>query len=129
MDNKLLQTQLLNQTALMEKTPPSQTLKPDQSPSSLENSSKNGIPDPLKVPIAFKYPERYRSPTDQMVSPVSKGLLARRKKLNSVLPPTKTPSKIAYVSLPKKEIAYIWRYFLYLQFQDQCSQGVGLFQS
>ncbi|PIA57700.1 hypothetical protein AQUCO_00600434v1 [Aquilegia coerulea] len=94
----------------MEKTPPNQTIKPDQkSPiSCVETSCKNNnTPNPLKVPKAFKYPERYRSPTDQVLSPISKGLLARRKKLGPILPPTKTPPKIP----------------------DQCSQGVGLFQS
>nr|GMC59468.1 WAS/WASL-interacting protein family member 1 [Ipomoea batatas]GMC67355.1 WAS/WASL-interacting protein family member 1 [Ipomoea batatas] len=36
--------------------------------------SKTTFPDRLKVPKAFKYPERYTSPTDQMMSPVSKRL-------------------------------------------------------
>ncbi|KAI3726160.1 hypothetical protein L1987_65957 [Smallanthus sonchifolius] len=34
-------------------------------------------PTPLVVPKAFKYPEMYMSPTDSIMSPVSKGLLAR----------------------------------------------------
>lgn len=46
-------------------------------------------PDRLKVPKAFKYPERYRSPTDLMMSPVSRGLLARSRKSHVVLPPHK----------------------------------------
>ncbi|KAA0061342.1 uncharacterized protein E5676_scaffold692G00200 [Cucumis melo var. makuwa] len=41
---------------------------------------KNGTPNRLKLPIAFKYPERYKSPTDLMISPISKGLLARTRK-------------------------------------------------
>ncbi|GAU29167.1 hypothetical protein TSUD_275860, partial [Trifolium subterraneum] len=44
-------------------------------------------PDQLKVPKAFKYPERYTSPTDKMMSPVTKGLLARNKKGGALLPP------------------------------------------
>lgn len=51
---------------------------------------KTSTPDRLKVPNAFKYPEseRYRSPTDSMMSPVSKGLLARHRKGPALLPPT-----------------------------------------
>ncbi|KAI5442788.1 uncharacterized protein LOC127121311 [Lathyrus oleraceus] len=44
-------------------------------------------PDHLKLPKAFKYPERYTSPTDMMMSPVTKGLLARNKKGAAKLPP------------------------------------------
>ncbi|KAK1440778.1 hypothetical protein QVD17_06609 [Tagetes erecta] len=40
-------------------------------------------PDRLTVPKAFKYPEMYKSPTDQIMSPVSKGLRARTKILKS----------------------------------------------
>ncbi|XP_019185208.1 PREDICTED: WAS/WASL-interacting protein family member 1 [Ipomoea nil] len=49
-----------------------QTLPPPLTKPSL--CSKTTIPDRLKVPKAFKYPERYTSPTDQMMSPVSKRL-------------------------------------------------------
>ncbi|KAG6607098.1 hypothetical protein SDJN02_00407 [Cucurbita argyrosperma subsp. argyrosperma] len=41
---------------------------------------KNGTPNRLKVPKAFKYHERYTSPTDLMMSPITKGLLARTRK-------------------------------------------------
>ncbi|CAL1357641.1 unnamed protein product [Linum trigynum] len=34
---------------------------------------------PLQVPKAFKYPERYRSPTDAMVSPITRGLMGRKR--------------------------------------------------
>ncbi|KVH92627.1 hypothetical protein Ccrd_005309 [Cynara cardunculus var. scolymus] len=34
-------------------------------------------PTPLIVPKAFKYPEMYMSPTDLIMSPVTKGILAR----------------------------------------------------
>ncbi|KAF7822413.1 hydroxyproline-rich protein [Senna tora] len=52
-------------------------------------------PDRLRVPKAFKYPERYTSPTDMMVSPVTKGLLARsRRGGGALIPPGgKTQSK------------------------------------
>ncbi|XP_059295248.1 uncharacterized protein LOC132048355 [Lycium ferocissimum] len=47
-------------------------------------------PDRLKVPKPFKYPERYTSPTDQMMSPVSKRLLiGRSRKASTLLPPSK----------------------------------------
>ncbi|KAF8012870.1 hypothetical protein BT93_I0896 [Corymbia citriodora subsp. variegata] len=55
---------------------------------------KPTTPDRLKVPKAFKYPERYRSPTDLMVSPVTKGLLARSRKGGVVLPPSKDQLKV-----------------------------------
>ncbi|KAL9242494.1 hypothetical protein vseg_016486 [Gypsophila vaccaria] len=53
-------------------------------------------PDRLKLPKPFKYPERYTSPTDHMMSPISKGLLARtrRGRAGALLPPSITPSKI-----------------------------------
>ncbi|KAJ6866975.1 hypothetical protein NC652_038262 [Populus alba x Populus x berolinensis] len=63
-----------------------------------ENSSKDlrksGTPDPLKVPKAFKYPERYRSPTDLMISPITKGILARNKKGGALLPPSWSQPKV-----------------------------------
>lgn len=37
---------------------------------------------------------RYRSPTDLMISPVSKGLLARNRKTGSLLPPAKIQPKV-----------------------------------
>ncbi|KAM7266797.1 hypothetical protein ACFE04_008963 [Oxalis oulophora] len=55
---------------------------------------KISTPDVLKVPKAFKYPERYRSPTDSMMSPVSKGLLARNRKAAALLPPSINQTKI-----------------------------------
>ncbi|KAF1002675.1 hypothetical protein AG4045_006258 [Apium graveolens] len=44
------------------------------SPSSVSVIRKTSTPDRLKVPKPFKFPERYTSPTDLMVSPVSKEL-------------------------------------------------------
>ncbi|KAL6325591.1 hypothetical protein AAG906_023436 [Vitis piasezkii] len=49
----------------------------------------------------------YRSPTDLMISPVSKGLLARSRKTGSLLPPAKIQPKV----------------------QDLRVQEVGLFQA
>ncbi|XP_057491960.1 uncharacterized protein LOC130777575 [Actinidia eriantha] len=60
--------------------------------------SQNTTPDRLKVPKAFKYPERYTSPTDLMVSPISKGLLARTRKPGIHLPPIITQPKIQDVT-------------------------------
>ncbi|XP_021905278.1 uncharacterized protein LOC110820162 [Carica papaya] len=51
-------------------------------------------PDRLKLPKAFKYPERYRSPTDSVMSPVTKGLLARNRKGGILLPPSINHTKI-----------------------------------
>ncbi|CAN7093593.1 uncharacterized protein LOC103840265 [Brassica rapa] len=51
-------------------------------------------PDRLRVPVAFKHPERYRSPTDAMMSPITQGLLARsRKASGSLIPPSFNLSK------------------------------------
>ncbi|XP_031493006.1 uncharacterized protein LOC116259366 [Nymphaea colorata] len=51
-------------------------------PLTADNAQKNSSPDPVDVPKrkAFKYLDRYRSPTDLMMSPVSRGLLARNRK-------------------------------------------------
>ncbi|XP_026386473.1 uncharacterized protein LOC113281819 [Papaver somniferum] len=53
--------------------------------------------NPLRLPKAFKSfkcPERYMSPTDKLMSPVSKGLLARSKRPGSLIPPSANPPKI-----------------------------------
>ncbi|KAL4652853.1 hypothetical protein ACB092_01G261400 [Castanea dentata] len=55
---------------------------------------KPSTPERLKVPKAFKFPERYRSPTDSMMSPVTKGLLARSRKGGMLLPPSINQTKI-----------------------------------
>ncbi|KDP27245.1 hypothetical protein JCGZ_19944 [Jatropha curcas] len=76
------------------KTPP--PLQDSKSLNSSNDLRKNCTPDPLKVPKAFKYPERYRSPTDLMVSPVTKGILARNRKGvgGSLLPPSMNQTKV-----------------------------------
>ncbi|CAH1420957.1 unnamed protein product [Lactuca virosa] len=43
-------------------------------------------PTPLIIPKVFKYPEMYTSPTDLIMSPVSKGILARTTSKKSSLP-------------------------------------------
>ncbi|KAL7190604.1 hypothetical protein ACSBR2_022812 [Camellia fascicularis] len=68
-------------------TPP-QTHRTDQNSQNSGNGTGT-MPNRLTVPKAFKYPERYTSPTDLMMSPVSKGLLARTRKPGTLLPPTK----------------------------------------
>ncbi|CAA0828364.1 hydroxyproline-rich glycoprotein family protein [Striga hermonthica] len=51
--------------------------------------AKTGTPDRLKVPAEpFKYLERYTSPTDQMMSPVTRRIIARSKKGIKLLPPS-----------------------------------------
>ncbi|XP_075515647.1 uncharacterized protein LOC142550304 [Primulina tabacum] len=70
--------------------PPNKTGSP-KSRSPICSGRKTGTPDRLKVPKAFKYPERYKSPTDQMISPVTRGILARTKTGRKLLPPTIQP--------------------------------------
>ncbi|KAK8565992.1 hypothetical protein V6N13_021062 [Hibiscus sabdariffa] len=79
-----------------ENTPPLQAQKLDENPQdSSKDLRKTCTPDRLKVPKAFKYPERYRSPTDSMMSPVTKGILARNRKAGgSLLPPSINQTKI-----------------------------------
>ncbi|XAR71296.1 hypothetical protein NMG60_11028493 [Bertholletia excelsa] len=76
-------------------TPPESQQSDRKSRSSGHHSCISGAtPDRLKVPKALKYPERYTSPTDLMVSPISKGLLARsRRKPGVLLPPTINQTK------------------------------------
>ncbi|XP_027078908.1 uncharacterized protein [Coffea arabica] len=72
--------------------PPHNLQKPIKSPVSQNTAAapcKSVTPSRLKVPKAFKYPERYTSPTDLMMSPVSRGLLARSRKPGALLPPSK----------------------------------------
>ncbi|CAA2990146.1 Hypothetical predicted protein [Olea europaea subsp. europaea] len=58
------------------------------------NSGKAGTPDRLKVPKAFKYQEKYTSPTDRLMSPVTRVLLARSKKGSKILPPSTNQPKV-----------------------------------
>ncbi|KAL1809637.1 hypothetical protein ACET3Z_026627 [Daucus carota] len=64
------------------------------SPSSGSVIRKISTPDRLKVPKPFKYPERYTSPTDLMVSPVSKGVIARTRKTGPLLPPSNSQNEV-----------------------------------
>ncbi|KAK9271633.1 hypothetical protein L1049_001996 [Liquidambar formosana] len=76
------------------KTPPQNQQTDEKSQNSGSDCRKSATPDRLKVPKAFKYPERYTSPTDLMMSPVSKGLLARSRRGGALLPPTRNQTKI-----------------------------------
>ncbi|XP_061366515.1 uncharacterized protein LOC133309731 [Gastrolobium bilobum] len=78
-------------------TPVQQKVLNDQNSSN--ELRKSVTPDRLRVPKAFKYPERYTSPTDLLISPVTKGLLARSKKGGALLPPGKNQPKIPDMSL------------------------------
>ncbi|KAJ0099213.1 hypothetical protein Patl1_21742 [Pistacia atlantica] len=90
---------------LLEHKTPLQNRQTDEqiSQDSGNELKKTNTPDRLKVPKAFKY----RSPTDAMMSPVSKGLLARNRKGGVLLPPS--------ISQPK--------------IQELLVQDVGLFQN
>ncbi|XP_076891561.1 uncharacterized protein LOC143543009 [Bidens hawaiensis] len=74
-------------------TPPQPLTMNSSTPAS--GSAKIGTPNRLTVPKAFKYPEMYKSPTDQIMSPVSKGLLAKSKSMKSSarLPPSAAPKQ------------------------------------
>ncbi|XP_027359486.1 uncharacterized protein LOC113868119 [Abrus precatorius] len=74
---------------------PTPVQQPDQHDHNSSNELRKPVtPDRLRVPKAFKYPERYTSPTDMMISPVTKGLLARSKKGGALIPPGKNQPKI-----------------------------------
>ncbi|XP_031268462.1 uncharacterized protein LOC116126923 [Pistacia vera] len=87
--------QAANTTLLEHKTPLQNRQTDGQiSQDSGNELKKTNTPDRLKVPKAFKYPERYRSPTDAIMSPVSKGLLARNRKGGVLLPPSISQPKV-----------------------------------
>ncbi|KAI4321333.1 hypothetical protein MLD38_034730 [Melastoma candidum] len=74
------------------KTPPPSEIKmvaePFQNRGGIE-LPKDVTPDRLRVPKPFIHPERYRSPTDKMVSPITRSLLARtRRRGGALLPPS-----------------------------------------
>ncbi|XP_059624575.1 uncharacterized protein LOC132267432 [Cornus florida] len=87
-------TPIQSETTLFDSKTPNSEQQTDQNcPNSCTDSQKPSTPDRLKVPKAFKYPERYTSPTDLVVSPVSK-VLARSRKSGTLLPPTKIQPKM-----------------------------------
>ncbi|KAB1211523.1 hypothetical protein CJ030_MR6G013265 [Morella rubra] len=105
---------LLPKTTTQPEDSPIECKTPPQNPNNHQiyqnpgNHLRNpSIPVRLKVPKAFKYPERYRSPTDSMMSPVTKGLLARSRKGGFLLPPSINQTRI----------------------QDLRVQGVGFFEN
>ncbi|XP_072980408.1 uncharacterized protein [Typha angustifolia] len=53
----------------------------------------------LQIPKLFKFPERYRSPTDLIISPVSKSLRSRTRHGSSLPTETKSSSKSEEVGL------------------------------
>ncbi|XP_014508569.1 uncharacterized protein LOC106768117 isoform X4 [Vigna radiata var. radiata] len=74
-------------------------------------------PDQLRVPKAFKYPERYTSPTDMMMSPITKGLLARTRRGGGVMLPTdKNQQKI--LDMPLKDVGSFQNKFQ-MQFDEK----------
>ncbi|XP_009365973.2 uncharacterized protein LOC103955799 isoform X2 [Pyrus x bretschneideri] len=68
--------------------PPPLQHKDENSQNSGNDLRKTTMPDRLKVPKAFKFPERYTSPTDMIMSPVTQGLLARNRRGGALLPPS-----------------------------------------
>ncbi|XP_024978540.1 protein HUA2-LIKE 1-like [Cynara cardunculus var. scolymus] len=62
-------------------------------------------PTPLIVPKAFKYPEMYMSPTDLIMSPVTKGILARTRsnKSSHPLQPSSTSKEQHKIQVSKFE--------------------------
>ncbi|KAL6287745.1 hypothetical protein ACE6H2_012135 [Prunus campanulata] len=82
-------SEMMNFSECITPPPPPLQHKDENSQNSGNDLRKPTTPDRLKVPKAFKYPERYTSPTDLMMSPVTKGLLARNRKGGALLPPSK----------------------------------------
>nr|POE49904.1 hypothetical protein CFP56_32857 [Quercus suber] len=76
------------------KTPPQIQQNDENNRNPSNELRKPSTPERLEVPKAFKFPERYRSPTDSMMSPVTKGLLARSRKGGMLLPPSINQTKI-----------------------------------
>ncbi|XVF16753.1 hypothetical protein REPUB_Repub10bG0059400 [Reevesia pubescens] len=97
MEKILRYSPIESENAGLENKTPSQNEKIDlNSQDSGKDLRKPCTPDRLNVPKAFKYPERYRSPTDSMMSPVTKGLLARNRKGGvSLLPPSINQTKLS----------------------------------
>eukprot|EP00258_Populus_trichocarpa_P003862 XP_002305356.1 uncharacterized protein LOC7463027 isoform X2 [Populus trichocarpa] len=81
-------------------TPAKEDQEMDQeSENSGNDLRKSSAPYHLQVPKAFKFPERYRSPTDLMISPITKGLLARNRKGGALLPPSLNQPKVQDVEV------------------------------
>ncbi|EOA32930.1 hypothetical protein CARUB_v10016256mg [Capsella rubella] len=110
---KILSDDHQETTALSPESPPLESCLNHESPrrrvsSTNEPMKKIGTPDRLRVPIAFKHPERYRSPTDAMMSPVTKGLLARsRKASGSLIPPSFNQTKIQELRKPESGLSSV----------------------
>lgn len=85
------------ENSIPDQNSPPQNQKSQTSP--ICNSGKTGTPDRLKVPKAFKYPEKYTSPTDRLMSPVTRVLLARSRRGRKILPPSTNQHKIQALKL------------------------------
>ncbi|XP_042024009.1 proline-rich receptor-like protein kinase PERK12 [Salvia splendens] len=94
----LLQTPPKPTTSDADNSPPNEPNSPPPPPPAC-NSGKNSTPDRLKVPKPFKYAERYTSPTDQMMSPVTRNILARGRKGSKLIPPSTNHHKIQAFNL------------------------------
>ncbi|KAL1538787.1 hypothetical protein AAHA92_27490 [Salvia divinorum] len=90
-------TMLLQAPSDSENSPPNEPRSPPPPPAC--NPGKNSTPDRLKVPKPFKYAERYTSPTDQMMSPVTRNILARGRKGSKLIPPSANHHKIQAFNL------------------------------
>ncbi|XP_038990020.1 uncharacterized protein LOC103708260 isoform X2 [Phoenix dactylifera] len=75
-------------SALGKQTPPSIGSPMNEKPDGIShkvNGYKSITPEVLQVPKTFKFPDRrYLSPTDLIISPVSKRLLARNQKVTTL---------------------------------------------
>ncbi|XP_047157276.1 uncharacterized protein LOC124828082 isoform X4 [Vigna umbellata] len=98
-------------------TPAQQQHHNNDSSNSSNELRKPVTPDQLRVPKAFKYPERYTSPTDMMMSPITKGLLARTRRGGGVMLPTdRNQQKI--VDMPLKDVGSFQNKFQ-MQFDEK----------
>ncbi|XP_047157267.1 uncharacterized protein LOC124828082 isoform X3 [Vigna umbellata] len=101
-------------------TPAQQQHHNNDSSNSSNELRKPVTPDQLRVPKAFKYPERYTSPTDMMMSPITKGLLARTRRGGGVMLPTdRNQQKILQiVDMPLKDVGSFQNKFQ-MQFDEK----------
>ncbi|KAL3636553.1 hypothetical protein CASFOL_018852 [Castilleja foliolosa] len=100
MEKTLEKTPIKAPIVLKENKNEDQNNTKSNSPNICINSGKTGTPDRLKLPNkAFKHIERYTSPTDQMMSPVTRGILERSRKGSRLLPPSANLIKVQALQL------------------------------
>ncbi|KAK1432918.1 hypothetical protein QVD17_09821 [Tagetes erecta] len=80
---------------------------PNSPPSNSPPPPTATTPAPLVVPKAFKYPEMYTSPTDSIMSPISKGLLARTRSKKSSRPLTNSSAIVEQHKIQNSKFAEI----------------------